>query len=202
MSEISLIPYHQYQKWLAELMPPWLQAPRGRAFIEALGEIIDEHASMTATCVAARFCDRAPKDALLLIGAERGIFRHPAESEEAYRDRVLGAWDYWQWAGTERGLQIALHQLGYSSAIIPTKTYDAARWAEFDVYIYAASRSYDGTEAERARIIAIVNAVKPAHTKINSIQYVPAGPLTWDPPNLVWDSPGATWGEPPIAIYP
>lgn len=202
MSDIPLIPYHQYQKWLVELAPPWLRAPRGRGLLEALGAVLDEHASMAATGVAARYGDRAPGDGLSLIGAERGVSRHPEESEEAYRARVLGAWEYWQWAGTERGVRIALRQLGYDSTITPVRVYDTARWAEFDVYLYAATRSYDGTEAEQRRIIATINRAKAAHTKVKSIQYVPAGRLTWDPPNLTWGALGATWGEPPIYVYP
>lgn len=200
--EIALVPYEQYQRWLVEISPPWLHGVRGSAFVSGLGAGLDENASLTATGVLARFAARAPEDALATLGGERTLTRYPAESGDAFRARVLGAWDFWVWAGTEYGLSTALSQLGYASAVVPVRSYDGSRWSEFDVYLYASSRSYDGSPEERNRILAVINQIKPGHTKIGSVQYVPAGPLTWDPPGLTWDPPGQVWGQPPVVLYP
>ena len=201
-SEINLIDYAQYRQWLVAISPPWLQSQRGRALMEGLGAGLDEHVSWLATGVAARYADRAPEDALLLIGAERLLARYPGEPEGVFRARVLGAWEFWGWAGTAYGMRAALGQLGYNSAIVPVRVYDSQRWAEFDVYLYPAGRSYDGSAEERGRILAVINQIKPGHAKVGTVKYVPTGPLTWDPPNLTWNPPGEVWGAPPIVLYP
>lgn len=200
--EIALIPYDQYQRWLLTLSPPWLRGARGSSLMSGLGSGLDEHASLLTTGLLARFAQRAPEDALATLGAERTLTRYPGESGDAFRDRVLGAWDFWVWAGTEHGMSVALSQLGYNSAVVPVRSYDPARWGEFDVYLYAGSRSYDGSQEEKNRILAVINQVKPAHTRLGTVQYVPAGPLTWDPPGLSWDPPGQVWGQPPIVLFP
>jgi hypothetical protein len=200
--EIALIPYDQYQRWLVEISPPWLRGVRGVSLVSGLGAGLDENASLTATGVLARFTARAPEDALATLGAERNLTRYPAESGDAFRARVLGAWEFWQWAGTEYGLGLALSQLGYNSAIVPVRNYDNTRWSEFDVYLYAGSRSYDGSPEERNRILAIINQIKPAHTRLATLRYVPSGPLNWNPAGLTWNPPGQVWGAPPVVLYP
>ncbi|AZF88272.1 hypothetical protein [Meiothermus phage MMP17] len=202
MPGIELIPYEQYRRWLVAISPPWLRGVRGSAFTGGLGEALDEHASLVATGVASRFANRAPEDAVNRLGAERGLTRYPGESLEAWRTRVLGAWEFWQWAGTEYGMGLALSQLGYNSAIVPVRNYDNTRWSEFDVYLYAGTRSYDGSVEEKNRILAIINQVKPAHTRLATLRYVPSGPLNWNPAGLTWNPPGQVWGAPPVVLYP
>lgn len=199
--EIALVPVELYEDWLPELAPPWLQKDRGRALLSGWGQALDEHASMITTGLLARWAALAPEDALNHLGAERGLTRYPGEGVEAWRTRVLGAWEFWQWSGTEYGLGLALGQLGYNSAIVPVWTYDPMRWSEFDVFIYPSARSYDGSTAERDRILAIINQIKAAHTRLAQLTYVSFGPLTWDPPALTWDAP-AVWGDTPVQLFP
>ncbi|ADD28702.1 phage tail protein [Meiothermus ruber] len=201
-SEIDLVPVRLYEEWLPELAPPWLQGPKGKALLAGWGQGLDEFASLAATGVLARWAALAPEDALNRLGAERGLTRYPGESLEAWRTRVLGAWEFWQWAGTEYGIQLALAQLGYNSAIVPVRNYDNNRWSEFDVYLYASTRSYDGSQEEKSRILGIINQIKPAHTRIGSVRYVPNGPLNWNPAGLNWNPAGQVWGQPPIVLYP
>jgi hypothetical protein len=201
-SEIDLVPVRLYEGWLPELAPPWLQGPKGKALLAGWGQGLDEFASLAATGVLARWAALAPEDALNRLGAERGLTRYPGESLEAWRTRVLGAWEFWRWSGTEYGMGLALAQLGYNSAIVAVWTYDTTRWSEFDIYLYADTRSYDGSVDEKNRILAIINQIKPAHTRIGTVQYIPMGPLTWDPPGLTWDPPGQVWGEAPIVLWP
>ncbi len=199
---IPLYEIRLLEDWLRDRAPPWFQDVPVGPEIEAYGALADEHLEYVATALRARYAELAPEDGLNLLGAERNFVRYPAESLDAFRQRIIGAWEFWQWAGTEYGLGLALSQLGYNSAIVPVRSYDNTRWSEFDVYLYASSRSYDGSQEERNRILAVINQIKPGHTKIGSVQYVPAGPLTWDPVGLTWDPPGQVWGAPPIVLYP
>jgi hypothetical protein len=200
--EIDLLNVQQYETWLPELAPPWLQGPRGRALLEGWGKLLDEYASYAATSILARFVQLAPEDAVNLLGTERGFTRFPGESLDAWRVRVLGAWEFWRWSGTDYGMRLALAQLGYNSATVSVWSYDSARWSEFDVYVYAGTRSYDGSPEERNRILAIINQIKPAHTRLATLQYVPSGPLNWNPAGLTWNPPGQVWGAPPVVLYP
>lgn len=200
-AEIALYEIRLLENWLRDRSPPWFQGPEVGPQIEGHGRLLDEHAELIATAIRARHAELAPEDALNLLGAERGLTRYPGESLEAWRDRVLGAWVFWRWSGTEYGLGVALAQLGYSSAIVPVWTYDPLRWSEFDVFIYPANRSYDGSPAERGRILGVIGQVKAAHTRLAQLTYVSFGPLTWDPPGLTWDAP-QTWGDTPVQLFP
>lgn len=199
---IPLYEIRLLEDWLRDRAPPWFQdAPVGPE-IEAYGALADEHLEYVATALRARYAELAPEDALNLLGAERNFVRYPAESLDAFRQRVIGAWDFWVWAGTEYGMGLALSQLGYNSAIVPVRNYDNTRWSEFDVYLYAGTRSYDGSVEEKNRILAIINQIKPAHTRLATLQYVPSGPLNWNPAGLTWNPPGQVWGAPPVVLYP
>lgn len=199
---IPLYEIRLLEDWLRDRAPPWFQdAPVGPE-IEAYGALADEHLEYVATALRARYAELAPEDGLNLLGAERNFVRYPAESLDAFRQRIIGAWDFWQWAGTEYGLSTALSQLGYNSAIVPVRNYDNTRWSEFDVYLYAGTRSYDGSVEEKNRILAIINQIKPAHTRLATLRYVPSGPLNWNPAGLTWNPPGQVWGAPPVVLYP
>jgi hypothetical protein len=199
---IPLYEIRLLEDWLRDRAPPWFQDAAVGPEIEAYGALADEHLEYVATALRARYAELAPEDGLNLLGAERNFVRYPAESLDAFRQRIIGAWEFWQWAGTEYGLGLALSQLGYNSAIVPVRNYDNTRWSEFDVYLYAGSRSYDGSVEEKNRILAIINQIKPAHTRLATLRYVPAGPLNWNPAGLTWNPPGQVWGAPPIVLYP
>ncbi len=199
---IPLYEIRLLEDWLRDRAPPWFQdAPVGPE-IEAYGALADEHLEYVATALRARYAELGPEDGLNLLGAERNFVRYPAESLDAFRQRIIGAWEFWQWAGTEYGLGLALSQLGYNSAIVPVRNYDNTRWSEFDVYLYAGTRSYDGSVEEKNRILAIINQIKPAHTRLATLRYVPSGPLNWNPAGLTWNPPGQVWGAPPVVLYP
>ena len=217
--EIALIPYEQYQRWLVEISPPWLRGVRGASFISGLGTALDESTALTITGILARFADRAPEDALIFLGTERALIRYSGESNDAFRARVLGAWDFWQWAGTEYGMRRWLKVAGYEARIHEHFRDDPSIWAEFSLYLWPYRPEFitdrwddevgawdDGSNwdytiagAELQRVPELVKEVKPAHAKVRSIYYVP-GPrdvwgdeMFWDN-RMFWDD-GTLWDD-------
>jgi hypothetical protein len=217
--EIDLLNVQQYETWLPELAPPWLQGPRGRALLEGWGKLLDEYVSYAATSILARFVQLAPEDAVNLLGTERGFTRFAGESLAAWRVRVLGAWEFWQWAGTEYGMYLWLKAAGYETHIHEHFRDDPSIWAEFSLYLwpyrpeFITDRWDDGgtwdddthwdytiAGTELQRVPELVKEVKPAHAKVRSAYYV-AGPRdVWDD-GTVWDDGGA-WNPEPVQIYP
>lgn len=216
-SEIDLVPVQLYEDWLPALAPPWLQGPRGRALLSGWGQLLDEHASLIATGVLARFVERAPEDALNLLGTERGLVRFPGESLEAYRARVLAAWEFWSWVGTRYGMERYLAAAGYRVFIREHYLDDRAIWAEFSVWLWPEVTVYttdrwneegvwdDGSPwdyflggAEIFRIPALIREMKPAHAKPRTVWYVPGPYDAWDDGGN-WDD-GGSWNPEPVQI--
>jgi hypothetical protein len=210
-----------YREWQRRLAPPWLQEGAGGRFLEGLGEAKDGLAEHVRQVVLARMIQRAPEDALALIGKERSLPRFPGELTEAYRARLLAAWEFWQRAGTFPGLVYWLRVLGYEPFVVEWYRYDLSIWAEFSLYLwpyrpeFTTDRWDDGEGAwdddtswdytlngvELQRVPALVREVKPAHAKVRSIYYIPGPRDIWDD-GAVWDEDGDVWGPEPIQIYP
>lgn len=214
--EIPLSPYDGYRRWLVELSPPWLQGPRGAAFLSSLGTALDEAVSWTLTGVLARFIQRAPEDALTLLGSERGLDRFPGEHLEAYRSRLLGAWEFWRWGGTLRGMQYWLNAAGYDAYVYEHFRDDPSIWAEFSVYLWPKIAEYttdrwdeggawdDATTwdftlaaTELLRVPALLREVKPAHAKLRGVYYIPGPKDAWD--DGAWDD-GGVWNQEPLHV--
>jgi Phage tail protein (Tail_P2_I) len=102
---------------------PWLSRPVGGAFVEANAIVHDVAADGAREAVKARFIGLAPADALPYHAGERLLEQGAGETEDAWRARLLDAWDEWAWAGTPRGLERAL-ELFYEPAAI----YEAFDW--------------------------------------------------------------------------
>lgn len=104
--------------YVRAIAPPWLLAAYGEALLLVLGLIGDAHGEGTREAVALRFVDAAPLDALDDHGADRQIARAPGEGLEAFRQRLLQAWDAWALAGTGAGILLQLEPAGITSATI------------------------------------------------------------------------------------
>lgn len=190
--------YRQYQR---DLAPAWLQGPFGAKWLEAHGQTKDDLVALLIEAVKARSPRTGPDDALALTGQERNLSRHPGERTDAYRDRLVGAFDFWVQAGTEPGIHLAIEQLGYKLSLIPMRSLDPARWSEFLVVIRPGAKQYgvpnwgpdglweddgqlwglDLTAEEQARIREVIDLVKPAHTKPADV--------------IFYAEQGALWGE-------
>nr|WP_170148224.1 phage tail protein [Meiothermus hypogaeus] len=212
------MPVQLYESWLPELAPPWLQGPRGRALLAGWGKALDEYAALVSTGLLVRVVMRAPEDALTLIGTERGLTRYPGESLEAFRARVLAAWDFWRWGGTEYGMRRWIEAAGYDVFIYEHYKNNPAIWAEFSVWVWPRIPAYttdrwddggawdDGTPweyslslTELSRIPALIQEVKPAHAKLRTAFYIPGFKDVWDDSTL-WDSGGAWNPEPTVIV--
>lgn len=110
--------YHDDQ---IQSAPPWLQGPAGQAFLGPFGDAKDWLAAIAKQAVKGRMPNLCPADALPLIGQERGVDRGSADSDAAYRARLIAAWNSWLWAGTPYGMLQAFYAAGYPSVLIQTQ---------------------------------------------------------------------------------
>ena len=96
-----------------ELAPGWLQTPKNAAWLRASGDLKDSLAERCKDAVKVRFARLAPRDGLDQLGGERQIERGPSETNAAFAERVVDAWNLWHWAGTAQGVLLALRDVGY-----------------------------------------------------------------------------------------
>lgn len=204
-----------YQEYALSLRPPALRGNAFAAQIAARAAPLDDLVLRARTLLLARLALSAPEDALMLIGAERGIRRYPEEPLGVYRTRVVDAWRYWQQAGTVPGVVAALAAAGYRAAIVEhVRDPDPEHWAEFTVIVgplsplpadahWGSGGTWGGGRSWGFKLPAVpldslaelVREVKPAHARLRR--------LIWSPQGRYW---GGTvqWGEvhrtPPPAL--
>ncbi|PZA07751.1 hypothetical protein DNA98_05445 [Meiothermus sp. Pnk-1] len=201
--------YRAYQR---DLSPPWLQQDWGRQWQEELGGAKDRLVDWLVLAVRARYITAAPDDALALIGQDRRMPRYPSEGADAYRARLLRAWDWWYRSGTVRGLENAMAILGYTAKIYELFRSIPARWAEFSLTLRPTNPQSvpnwaddgiwedDGmlwgvqlSADERARILGVVNSLKAAHSVLAYCFYITGGAI-WGETDELWQDDGV-WDE-------
>lgn len=191
-----------YETWLSTFPPGWLLKFPGDRYMGAYGAAVDVLLMRAYEAIEARFIANAPADALLKIGAERGIEYYDGEPIEAYRGRVQGAWDFRIWGGTNRGIILALEQAGYTAHIIEHET-AGRKNSTFSIALYPlpgnATESgavfdddftlYDNDAAAFDVIVKaapvekmrdLVNKVKSAHTRLIDMVYTPEPVAVYD----------------------
>lgn len=99
-------------------LPAWYRRPFGLGWHEAKSIMFDVIADLARSAIKARSLERAPLDALPRIASDRTLERRPGESSEAWRARLLNAWDEWQWGGTKKGVKDNLVGIGYPGAAV------------------------------------------------------------------------------------
>ena len=138
-----------YREWRPTLQPSALRGPWGTAWAQGHGELEDACLALAKDAVLQGFVLSAPADSLSRHGADAGLARGPSETDDAYRARIAGAWEAWQWAGTRYGITVALGLLGYgypsvwSYRELPPDT-DTSRWSRV-VVVYRGLPAWDGT---------------------------------------------------------
>lgn len=133
----------------------------------------------------------------------------PEEGDTSFRARVVGAVEFWRWAGTRKGLERALARLGFPVDVVEgpfRNAFDGAwsfdyenaftdpAWAEFLLRLWPAGafRKKDGEFLRH-----LVRELKPAHAVLRGIEL-----RTQDgrllrllalPQEVLWDL--GTWGD-------
>ena len=113
-----------------------------------------------------RFPQWATPDALNLLGKERGIKPLKGEGLEDFRTRVINALQWWQLAGSVKGLKTIFKPLGFTDVEIKeVLKKDPKRWAEFEVYLEKEVLTPE--DADKVSIAKeLINQLKPAHEKL------------------------------------
>jgi hypothetical protein len=152
-----------FEEFQRDLAPPWLQGPHDVVWLEAHGARKDALVADYVAAIEQGSIQYGSETALALKGAERGLSRFPGEPLEAFRRRVLTAWEFWSKAGTLAGVEYALTQAGFPPVVTRVSTYDPTRWAEFDVRVDTTSTP----DAQAVtRMTGLINQVKPSSGKL------------------------------------
>lgn len=100
-------------------------------------------------------------------GLSRRLVRHPRETPEQFRQRVVDAYRWHMLGGKTLGLPEILQFYGFSAAQIDNLgEYSRSRWAEFDLKIDAPKSvdAYNTMLADTAQLLWLVNEYKPARS--------------------------------------
>lgn len=84
-----------FDEYLPKTLPPPLRGPWGTAFHQAVGERMDAIVEDYRQAVFSRLPGICPDDALDLVGSDRLLPRGPGETNDAYRARLVDAWEAW-----------------------------------------------------------------------------------------------------------
>ncbi|VFQ45947.1 phage tail protein [Desulfoluna butyratoxydans] len=94
----------------------------------------------------------------------RGIRKHPAETFDQYRTRVVDAWAWHRMAGRHPGVERILDHYGHEGCTLSSmKPVDSTRWAEFEVSV-PADAPMDKTKYDAIR--DVINGAKAATAKL------------------------------------
>ena len=101
------------------------------------------------------------------FGTGRGLVRHPKETAEQFRARVVNAWRWHQLGGRTEGLPEILRFYGFETVRIDNmRQWQPGRWAEFQIGLATPA-----TQAEQQALLAdldtllwLVNEYKPARS--------------------------------------
>lgn len=133
--------YRDYQS--RDGAPPWLRRAVGAGFLAALGETKDELVARAKEAIKARFIGIAPADSLGVHGLDSQMERGPAETDDAFRARLLDRWNHHTWRGLEEGVEDALRTYGLTDARMYTRRdsdpFDDNThwWSRFWIFVYS-----------------------------------------------------------------
>lgn len=113
------------------------------------------------------------EDALIPgFGTSRGLTRHPRESAEQFRARVVNAWRWHLLGGKVEGLPEILRFYGFDAAQIESlRPFQPSRWAEFQIglKVPANQAEQDALLADLDALVWLVNEYKPARSVLARI---------------------------------
>lgn len=172
---------NDFAKYLWELLPRALKQAGSELsrWVTVLGEILE---GIKTTVFAVRrswFIRTAAVDALTQMGADMGVAQYPDEPVESYRQRLLGAFDYYARGGTRRGVEDAVKLViadPFEIREYPLEAWHLGRAGRSELgastrLVGASYRAMFGlvfsrplTPTEEARVRTLVDLTKPAHT--------------------------------------
>lgn len=129
-----------FVKYFKSVLPAFYRRPLGLAWHEAQAIMHDVFSDLAREAVKTRSLERCPDDALPLHASDRTLEKRPGESLPQWRNRLLNAWDEWQWGGTKKGVKDNLVGMGYPG----TAVYEYWDWQ-------------DGNDAQWARFWVVLN---------------------------------------------
>lgn len=97
-----------YESWVIGRMPRWLRGVVGDRFHSVVFGLFDAALQAAKDAADIGLVEKAPEDAVDYHGAMRLMERLPWESIEAFRLRLLGAWDHWTGVANTAGLRDVL----------------------------------------------------------------------------------------------
>lgn len=215
-----------FADWFNALLPAPLTDRWGGALTGTIAGALDELLPLAKVAAKTAVVTEAPDDALAQHGPARGLSQGPAESVDAYRARLVAAWDVWRWASSALSIRdaLVLAQLGGATIFAQRELPLPSRsvwWSRFTVVfqgrpIYDAGETWDDpkvewdgrleagvealTDAEaRATLRAVIRPWKAARDRVTAA-IVARGALLWDAGDA-WDQPLA-WdeGDEPIEL--
>jgi hypothetical protein len=154
-------------------------------FVHVLAAMFDDAKAAVFALRRAWITQTALADALELIGSDRTLRRLPGEDEEAYRRRLLNAFDTYQQGGTVPGMVLAMDLLGFPGAHVheprTPRLYDGSyahagnmRYGDVVWALFTVEFETTGLTAEQLEhVIRTVNRWKPAHTMLAYLVLVP-----------------------------
>ena len=107
----------------------------------------------------------------------RGITRAPREPDEKYKVRVVSAFPWYYQGGKQMGLPEILGLYGYDATVIPFRTIDPARWAEFLVEVETTASL---TSEDRRLLLWAINDQKQATAKLAGLRFVTSLPMPFE----------------------
>jgi hypothetical protein len=221
-----------YRDFIARVLAPgWLQTPKNAAWLRASGDLKDSLVDRCKAAVKARFAKLAPRDGLDQLGAERQIERGPADTNASFAARVADAWNLWVWAGTAKGVLLAVRDAGYPNALVeivngnqysldangevtvqklPPGSWavDALPtfWSKFIVLIPTSpwgGRTLMPTDPRIVQLQRLIRRWKSAHSTCGGLVVINnfAG-RTWGYPQWCWGQQRLRWGGNQVSHYP
>jgi len=210
-----------YADRLRSLLPAPLAGFWGRAWAAAHGAELDGLLLQAKRAAKAGFVGIAPPDAMPSHGRDRGIPALTGEMMEAYRARLVAAWDTWSWATTRIGLREAILLGAFGGPTLYTQEEfprppAGGLWARFTiVFTGRATWDLDGVWDEvgmdwdgrrvapvesmdplavRRALEVLLTTWKSARDRVTSV-IIARGSHLWDLDELVWDDDVSTWDE-------
>lgn len=112
-----------FLEFVQSIAPTWMKGETpakphyGERFMGTFGILSDVLAQAAIQAVRAWWLkdEFSPVDALPYLGEDRQIDRYPGDSDDTYRNRLIGAWDAWAVAGNEEAIVSQLESYGLTN---------------------------------------------------------------------------------------